>query len=143
MAPKRKEGRDRQRGDRGGAKDERVETSLEQLKRSFAEFRQENRPRMRIPDALRDAALEAIQGGTAEVEVIRACGISREQLNRWREVKWGYARRGKPKEAKVRVFPVVEDKISGPEHGGRESEEASSLQLRIGRWDICIRQNGS
>ena len=141
MAPKRRDEINKQQRERAGTIDGIPDGHLEELRERFARFRQENRPRMRIPECLRDAALEAIQSGTPEVEVIRACRISRELLDRRREVKRGIARRVKPQASKARVFPVIEDKVSGPGSAVRGEEEASHLQLRVGRWEICIRQN--
>lgn len=143
MAKKRRaegarEQRDREESDAGTTG--RV---LEELRGRFGTFRQENRPRTRIPEFLRDAALSAVERGTPEEEVVRACRISRELLERWREVKRGYPRRVRPKASKkARVFPVIEDSISGRGSWGSEREAASPLQLQIGGWDIRIRQTG-
>lgn len=143
MASKRRETRKKQVGAVvGGAEEKRKEQVLEGLKGSFTEFRQENRPRERIPDRLRDATLEAIDGGIPEVEVIRACRISRESLVRWREVKKGIRRRVRGNGSKARVYPVVEEKLPVTVHSGSDQEETSQLQLRIGSWCISIRQNG-
>ena len=142
MDKKRREGRTKQQRARAGTLDERTEQQLAQLREMFATFRQENRLRTRIPEFLRDAVMEEVQRGTPEVEVIRACRISRELLERWREVKVGYARRVKAKASKARVFSVIDDKASDIGSGVSGEEESSHLQLRIGGWEISIRQNG-
>lgn len=142
MAKRRRETRTGQQRDRGDTDGGSIERGLAQLGESFVKFRQENRPRTRIPDYLRDAVLEAVETGIPDAEVIRTCRLSRELLHRWREVKYGYARRAKSKKAKARVFPVVEDQVTGPRSAVKGGEETSHLQLRIGGWDISIRQNG-
>ena len=89
---------------------------LEQLSRSYAAFRREHQPRMRIPEELREAALEAIGNGIPEKTVREARRISPEQLNRWREIQWLRSRgkdgRKDGKKAKARVFKVADAPIA-------------------------------
>ena len=105
----------------------------------FATFRREHRPRARIPRSLREAALEAIQSGIPELQVRRACHISREQLDWWRRSQNASEQQLEQPERKARIFPVVDDdcEICDGEAGQRV---ASELQLRVGRWEISIRQ---
>jgi hypothetical protein len=142
MGSKRREKRKEQVGDVGVAEGQRSEQVLEDLQRMFTEFRQAHRPRERIPDQLRDAMLEAIEVGMPEAEVLRACRISREILERWREVKMGIRRRARAKRSKARVYPVVEEGFPVPVHHVNTREELSKLQLQIGNWSISIRQSG-
>lgn len=142
MARQRREARKTQVGDVGGAEEKRNAAVLEDLKRSFTAFRETHRPRERIPDRLRDAMLEALQGGIPETEVLRACGISREILGRWREVKMGIKRHVRGKRWQARVYPVVEEKLPVPVQPVNAPEEESQLQLCIGSWCISIRQKG-
>jgi hypothetical protein len=138
---KRREEHPHQENEDIRAGDESRERRLFELGKKYATFRQENRPRTRIPDYLRDSALEEIQRGTPESEVIKACKVSHELLDRWREVKCGHPRRVKAKKPKARVFPVIDEKASGIESPVIGAEESSTLQLRIGGWAITIRQN--
>ena len=113
---------------------------LEQLSRSYAAFRRENHPRMRIPEELREAALEAIGNGIPEKAVREACRISPEQLNRWREIQ-GLRGRGKDgKKAKVRVFKVADAPVGEKGVNSRKEGPSEPVHLRIGGWEISLRQ---
>ena len=129
----------RQQGDGAGAGGGRTEKRTEQLRRRFEEFRVEHRRRARIPQALRDAALAALRSGTPAVEVQRACRISAGQLDRWLECQRERGQRLESDEAEPRVFPVVDD-VAGIAVEGAREHEVAPLHLRVGRWEICIRQ---
>jgi hypothetical protein len=126
------------RGDETACSDTNAER-LENLQRIFAKYRGEHRSRARIAQSLRDAALEAIRSGIPENSVRRACRISRKQLGFWRrgqrvsEQGLGLA------EKKARIFPVVDDSRETCDEGAVQCA-ASDLHLRVGRWEISIRQ---
>jgi hypothetical protein len=125
-------------GDETATSDTRAER-LENLRRIFAKYRREHRSRARIAQSLRDTALEAIQSGIPERDVRRACRISREQLGFWRRhQRVSEQGLGLP-ENKARVFPVVDDSREMCDEGAGQ-RAATDLQLRVGRWEICIRQ---
>jgi len=138
MANKRRRVKIDGHGDESASSDKNAER-LENLRRMFATFRREHRPRARIPRSLREAALEAIQGGIPELSVRRACCISREQLDFWRRSQNASEQQLEQPERKARIFPVVDDgcEICDGEAGQRV---ASELHLRVGRWEISIRQ---
>jgi len=139
MANKR--GRERIRQQRGdvGVGDGSAEGHVEQLRRSFTEFRRGHRRRTRIPQELRDAALTALHSGTSALEVRRACRISAGQLDRWLACQPAWAQRLASDEAEPRVFPVVDDVPCNVVEGTVE-HEAAQLHLRVGRWEISVRQ---
>jgi hypothetical protein len=111
----------------------------EQLKRSFTKFRSGHRARTRIPQALRDAALAALESGVPELRVRRACGISGTQLSWWRQRQGACAEGIEQPEPKARIFPVVDDNpYLGAERTGVSTGQ--SVQVRVGGWEICIRQ---
>jgi hypothetical protein len=139
MGNKRGPERIRQRGDGAGAGGGRVGGRTEELRRSFEEFRREHRLRARIPQGLRDAALAALHSGTPAVEVRRACRISAGQLDRWLECRRERGQRLESDEAEPRVFPVVDD-VSGNAAGVASGHESGELHLRVGGWEICVRQ---
>jgi hypothetical protein len=113
----------------------------EELRRRFLEFRREHRNRTRIPEVLRDAALATIQRGIPADEVRRACLISEGQLTRWIECRHSFTKTPETRDASTaRVFPVVEDTVGNAALRGVETD-SSALHLRVGRWDICIRQD--
>jgi hypothetical protein len=124
---------------KGGLVDGGAEQVVERLGRSFAEFRRTHRSRARIPQTLRDATLAAIQQGTPEQEVMRACRITQAQLDRWRECQGARMQTIGPNETGPLVFPVVEDGLCAGRVAGGSEGEAVPLQLRVGRWEISIR----
>lgn len=143
MAKKRGRGRNGQHGrgaggGDGGAKgvtDQRVE----HLRASFAKFRRVHRPQTRIPQQLREEALAALECGTPEQQVRRACGVTAEQLQWWRRPRRrSRAQACDPDAQMVRVFPVVEG-VSGVSMERSADDEGQQLELRIGGWAICIR----
>ena len=128
--------------DRHGDKTASIDTNadrLENLRRIFTKYRREHRSRARIAQSLRDAALDAIQSGIAERDVCRACQISRWQLGFWRRGQRVSEQGLGLSQKKARIFPVVDDSRETCDEGG-EQRAASDLQLRMGRWEICIRQ---
>jgi len=132
--------RGRERGERHDGDGEIGSSSaargVERLRRSFAEFRRENRSRARIPETLREAVLAAVARGMPEHDVLRACRISRIQLDRWRECQGASSQRRESFVTEPRIFPVVEeDPVLETTDGGEEEE----LHLRVGRWAISIR----
>ena len=138
MAIKRQRIRNEGQGDATAFRDAPAER-LEHLRRVFAKFRREHRPRARIARTLREAALEAIQSGISEHSVRRACRISREQLDWWRRSENKNEQQLEKPEQKARIFPVVDDSRETSGEGDVEAG-ASDLHLRMGRWEISIRQ---
>jgi len=142
MATKRRQDRNKRPAVEVGTEYPSAERRVEQLRRSYEKFRREHRRGTRIPQELRDAALAALEGGTTEGQVRRACRISRTQLGWWRRSERASGRKIEPSEQQAkqaRVFPVVDD-VGGIAVGGAGEHEAHSVQLRVGRWEISIRQ---
>jgi hypothetical protein len=126
----------------GVLSDDESSQVLERLRRGFSEFRRTHRSRARISQTLREATLEAIRQGTEEQEVMRVCGISKEQLVRWRECTGERWKRDGADETRPLVFPVVEDFCGARQLGGGGAEVAEPIELRVGRWSISIRPLG-
>lgn len=112
---------------------------VEGLRRDFGRFRRTHPLRTRIPDALRQAALAALASGTTESDVRRACGVTSEQLARWRRQPRACEPRRSLQRAEPRVFPVV-DGSADLLHCREPEEQEQELELRIGGWAICVRQ---
>jgi len=138
MANKRRRVKNEGHGDETASSETNAER-LEDLRRIFAKYRREHRSRARIAQSLRDAALNAIQSGIAERDVRRACRISREQLGFWRRGQRVSGKQLGLPEQKARIFPVVDDSRERSDEGAEQSA-VSDLHLRVGRWEICIRQ---
>jgi hypothetical protein len=118
---------------------------LDHLRRTFEKFRRAHRPRTRIPQDLREEALEALRRGVSESDVRRACRVTPEQLEWWRRRRRrrsGARTIAELDERAVRIFPVVDEE---QEAGASEVTERAAgqatqhLELRIGGWAICIR----
>jgi len=138
MANKRRRVKIDRHGDETASSDPNAER-LEDLRRVFTKYRREHRSRARIAQSLRDAALEAIQSGIPEPKVRRACRISREQLSFWRRRQRVNEKGLGLPQKRARIFPVVDDSGETCDEGGEQSA-VSELHLRVGRWEICIRQ---
>ena len=113
---------------------------VDRLRRSFAKFRRDHPSRTRIPDSLRDTALAALRSGTPESEVRRACGVTSDQLAQWRKRQEACAQTRDLDGLQPRVFPVVDD-IAGIGMTPAGDPVQQDLELRIGGWAICIRQD--
>ena len=136
-----KEQRNHQRyGARSGVG--RFSGELAKLSGAYASFRREHQPRMRIPEELRKAALDAIGRGIPEKLVRDACRISLEQLNRWQEIERVGGLGKRKKHAKPRVFKVVDSPQEKGVPDNRKETASGPVHLRIGEWEICIRQVG-
>ena len=121
-----------------------VEVGLEKLERRFARFRRNNPPRTRIPDALRREALGVAELGVSPSRLRRACGISSDQLDYWREWQGERCLAGSVEEAtaqEARVFSVVgglADEEPTPEP--RQVDGERNLELRLGEWSVTVRR---
>ena len=129
-----------QQGNGAKAGDGNDAGDLEQLSRKFSEFRGKHQRPMRIPEDLQEAALEAIGKGIPEKSVREACRISSGQLNRWREIHWVRGRKKGGQKAKARVFEVVDAPLEKEEPNSQKEPASEPVHLRIGGWEIFIRQ---
>jgi hypothetical protein len=142
MANKRRRFRVGRLGSEAESSDVSTRLRLDHLRRSFTKFRRAHRPRTRIPRELREAALQALRCGAAELEVRRACRVTPEQLGWWRRRRSTGAAIAALDERAVRVFPVVDEEqeaaasVVNEQSAGRAAQQ---LQLRIGGWSISIR----
>jgi len=138
----------RQRTERQGSEAEGGEMSaklrLDHLRRSFAKFRRTHRPRARIPQDLREQALQALRRGVSELDVRRACRVTPEQLGWWRRRRRSTGRAiARLDERAVRVFPVIDEEpleaVASEANEHAAVRTAQPLELRVGGWAICIR----
>jgi hypothetical protein len=137
MASKRRRTRIGRRGEQTSADDIGTERRLGHLRQSFAQFRREHRAGTRIPQALRDGALQALGLGAPEREVLRACCISSSQFELWRRRQRACAQGLELGGRNARVFPVVDD-VPGVAVDRVSDHESRDVQLRIGGWAISI-----
>jgi transposase-like protein len=127
----------RPHGRRGGGAS--VEVEVERLGRRFEVFRRSREPGSRIPDALRAAALAALDRGASTGDLYRACRVTAVQLRQWRQqVRRGVqvAAAGRPA---AQVLHVVDEATEHDARLGCEPE-APALELRLGRWAVRISQ---
>lgn len=140
MANKQQGKRARQDSGRSRESETRTKQRVEDLRRRFASFRRAHSSGTRIPQPLRDEALLALQNGTSEAEVRRACRINSTQLKLWQQTQGHDAKRSETEGQMVRVFPVIEEVLEMPTEPG-SVQAPPSLRLSIGGWDICVQRN--
>ena len=139
MGATRKTVHNRKHRDHAGASDDGPSPRVEHLRRDFAKFRREQPLRTRIPDSLRNAALAAVNSGTSEPEIRRACGVTSDQIAQWRKHREMCAQARDLDRQPPLVFPVVDDLTDvGMAQAGEPVQQ--DLELRIGGWSVCIRQ---
>jgi hypothetical protein len=114
---------------------------LEQLRRRFEAFRDASPPNARIPVPLRQGVLALLRDGVARSTVMKTCGVSWTQLERWTEL---YAPKPSPCDLTPprapRVLSVVDDAPSLTE---ASEPLAETLELRLGRWSVTVRPTGN
>ena len=140
MANKRQRQQTRQDIVQSRESETRGKQRVDNLRRRFASFRRAHSSGARIPQPLRDAALLALQNGTSEAEVRRACRINSTQLKLWQQTQSQDTKKSETEGQMVRVFPVLEEGIEVPTEPG-SVQATQSLRLSIGGWDICIQRN--
>lgn len=115
----------------GGQADEQA---LKELERAFASFRGQRSGRRRIPQALRDRVLAAVDAGVAASSVERRCGVTGKQLSRWRAERArsdGRAAPGRKAAAPAILRVVDQDEGADP--------DAIDLELGLGQWRVTVR----
>jgi len=119
-------------GDRLGKRDTveagRRARVLRRVERRFAQFRSGGGGGKRIPPALRQEVVAAVEQGVTRGSLERRCGVSWGQVERWRAES---GRTPRVEERQVRAFAVVE--APAPEPQSRE------LSLRMGPWHVTVR----
>lgn len=110
------------------------------LRKRFSQFRRENVGGTRIPDELRQAVLEALEGGASISTLRRELGLTASQVADWKRHR--PATPAKP----VPPAPVQPARVFGLTQASCNGEQASvpgggpeSLELRLGAWSIVIR----
>ncbi len=113
----------------------------------FMKFRHTSAAGTRIPEELRQAVVNAIDGGVPMDELGRALGITASQVAEWRRrgVGGGTESRNKAAGAEVRIFKVADERME-PEgasvngDGLRLGDDGEPLELRLGGWSVIIRR---
>ena len=80
---------------------------LQALADQYATYRENAKPRERVPDALRAATLDLIDSGISPGVVVAACRVQRPQLALWRRRRSGRGDR------EPRILQVVEAPATG------------------------------
>jgi hypothetical protein len=113
---------------------------LAALERRFAQFRREQPRGARVPDDLREAALDAEVKGVSAGAIHRTCGVSWSQMMAWKGARRAPSaqrvRPGTKSTPDVRVFSVVEDPI---DRVAPTTLADNELELRLGRWSVSVR----
>ena len=115
---------------------------LAEVRKRFKEFRGQHKRFTRIPDTLREAALEALDRGIAPAALRRRCGVTADQLVQW-EKERQQARDGgeslvdTTETPRTECFRVVDCEEANDDATTTAAPER--LELRIGPWAITIR----
>jgi hypothetical protein len=117
----------------------RTEVEVKRLGRRFEMFRRSHEPGTRIPDALRAAALAALERGASTGDLHRACRVTSGQLRLWRQRLGPGTQVGAGGKPVAHVLNVVDDQPEPDTELGCELE-APELELRLGRWAVRISQ---
>lgn len=116
-----------------------TEVEVERLGRRFEVFRRHREAGTRIPDALRAAAVAALDRGATTGDLFRACRVTSVQLRQWRQQVRREAQVADAGRPVAHVFNVVNEV---PEHeaGVGGGPGVSELELRFGGWAVRISQ---
>lgn len=101
------------------------------LRSKFALFRRTHPPRSRIPEHLRQAAVDAVEAGLRPVDVYRATGASSGQLSTWR--------RSLPAQMPAATIVSLTDDPVPPVPSSAEPSRELEFQFAIGGWRLSLR----
>lgn len=138
MKRTRQEEREERRHGRSGS-GASTEVEVERLGRRFEVFRRHREAGTRIPDALRAAAVAALDRGATTGDLFRACRVTSVQLRRWRQQVRREAQVADAGKPVAHVLNVVNE-VPEDETGLGGGPGASELELRFGRWAVRISQ---
>lgn len=110
---------------------------LEQVRLSFEQFRRANKPRTRIPDELRQAAVDTLAQGVSMSALCRTCGLSSQQIADWQPQP--VAAVGQRPSEPARVFEIADDAGVAETATASKAGPDDTLELRLGDWAITIR----
>ena len=114
--------------------------TLDDLERRFAAFRlSTGSKRRRIPLALREAVLRAVNSGVSVSSIRRRCGVCPRQVEVWRRLQAGSTATGDPlqqDDVQARIF-TVSDSGPNPVLSPPSGNEAH-LEVRLGRWSLSL-----
>ena len=117
------------------------------LEERFTRLRQQTSGRRcRVPRELRESVLWALESGAKASAIRRACGVSAQQLVRWREEateNGGDVRVSSQQTAAVvappKVLEVVGPAQPQPGEDGPDVNQPIEVDLRFGDWQLCLR----
>jgi hypothetical protein len=110
------------------------EQALKELERAFASFRRKRSGRWRIPQALRNRVVAAVDAGVPASSVGQRFGVTGKQLSRWRAERGGADGRAADvwEAAAPTILRVVErEEVAEP--------DAIELELGLGEWRVAVR----
>ena len=111
----------------------------------FMKFRYTSAAGTRIPEELRQAVINAIDGGVPMEALVREFGIKASQVRDWRRrgadgaLDGGKTAAG----AEVRIFEVANERTTrevGSVNGLALGADGEALELRLGGWSVTIRR---
>jgi hypothetical protein len=139
----------------------RSSTALASLNRRFQAFRGSHPRSTRIPEPLRKAVVAALQNGASKSAVQKACGVSWEQMERWKTRYGNQTKALRQRKASMtttrltgadellsephqptpppRVLSVIDDE---PEGQAGVPHMIQPLELRVSGWRIRLSPTG-
>lgn len=115
----------------------KTKAEIQRLEKQFKEFHQNHPPQTKIPDRLRHAVLTAIQNGSPEQEIRKACVITSNQIRQWQKSSTTTIKPNKLQ--KARILEIHDDnqieKIKSDEIASTQNH---AMEIRFGEWSISI-----
>jgi hypothetical protein len=103
------------------------------LQRRFAAFRQAQPAGTRVPESLRRGVLDAVDAGVSATAIGRVCGVTRDQMQRWRRSRRPCGQRQPHGRAAPQVLRVIDNQAP------QASTEDVALDVGIGGMRLSIR----
>lgn len=119
----------------------RTNAESQSLEKQFNEFHKNHPPQTKIPDHLRHAVLRAIQNGTPEQEIRKACVITSNQIRQWQKSSTIPIKTDKIQ--KARILAIHDDnEIQNVKPAEITTAKNHPMEIRLGQWSISINHLG-
>ena len=119
----------------------RTNAEIQSLEKQFNEFHKNHPPQTKIPEHLRHVVLRAIQNGTPEQEIRKACVITSNQIRQWQRSSKTTIKPNKLPEA--RILEIQDDnEIQNVKPAEITTAPTHPMEIRLGQWSISINHIG-
>lgn len=119
----------------------KTNTELQRLEQQFTDFHKNHPPQTKIPDHLRQAVLTAIQNGTREQKIRKACVLTSTQIRQWE--KSNAAAIKSQKAQQPRILELCDDNpIQNVNPVEITPAQPNAMEIRLSGWSISINHTG-